>query len=184
MPNVDLEALKRSLSAIPPSAALRLRNSAVRHSQTKVAAIAAQEKREAIKILKDTAEQAGFDDQKLKLALARNRKQTTDAIAALRPSLDARPVKSVGDRISSRFRRLRPLAGLTVPLAPPSLTFLNAPEYFTADETGSYLQQSSREPDNTFFQALFSADEPGKYGTYTFTYVWSNETDTAMLTSV
>ena len=146
--------------------------------------IAAQSRKQAIKILEETLEQAGVDVHKLSRAFARNRKQTSEAIAALRPRVEVPPATSFTDRLGNRFRRLRPLAGLTVPLAPPSLTFLNAPASFTMDQTDSYFLQSSLEPDNTFFRANFSASRPGDAGTYTFTYVWNNDTDTAMLTSV
>ena len=173
-----------SHTANTPAAARRLRNTATRNAQPERAMIAAQSRKQAIKILEETLEQAGVDVHKLSRAFARNRKQTSEAIAALRPRVDVPPATSFTDRLGNRFRRLRPLAGLTVPLAPPSLTFLNAPASFTMDQTDSYFLQSSLEPDNTFFRANFSASRPGDAGTYTFTYVWNNDTDTAMLTSV
>jgi hypothetical protein len=178
MPKFDREELERFVKANPPAAALALLNRSrpVAPSERSV-----QARKEAVKVVEEALGKAGVDVQKFRQAFAQSRKQLSEATAASRSRVITRE-KAVNG--GGRFRRLRPLSGLTVPLAPPTLTFLGGAVFFTIDQTDSFLVESALAENETFFRANFIASEPAHFGRYTFCYLWNNESDSPMLAEV
>src|ERR1700733_15116560 len=149
MPEPDREALIRSLNIHPD------RIDARRGAQPEAFAIYRQNRQEKLRILEEAAQKAtGINLRELRASLARNRKQTDDALAALRsrpaPQQPVRP--TTAPPASRLFQSLKPLAGRLVPLAQPSLVFLDTPDSFGQSETGNWLWNSSVAPGNAFFQ--------------------------------
>jgi hypothetical protein len=190
MSDFDREALKLSLQQHAKSAPFRNRVAAQRGAQQELAAAIGQIRQETIQTLEGELKQAGIEVRKLHVALARNRKRTLDAITALRPprAAPSPPRESAAAApTSGRFRSLQALAGRAIPLAQPaSLTFLNAPLFFLQYGT-AIVESFSIAPNNTFVQVVISGYPDALEvfpGGCVFCYVWNNESDSAMLTTV
>jgi hypothetical protein len=195
MPDFDPEALKRSLQHYSATTA-RNRLAARRSVRSERAAVSREMRQETIQILENTLAQAGVDVRKLRAELARNRKRALDVSAPRRPRAAApssQPLPPPAP-MSGRFHSLQPLAGRAAALlSPPTIYLLSEPFFFTQDESGSAAEQAEYGPflkslslasGNTFFQANVVAFEPSDYATYTFWYLWHNDSDTPMLTKV
>ena len=185
MPPLDREALIRSLTSHRPPICERIE---ARRGAQPGAAIFKQDRQEKIRILEEVAQKAtGVNLRELRTSLAHNRKHRDEALAALRSRTAASQTeKTVAAVPSSRlFSSLQPLAGRLVPLAQPSFAFLNAPYSFDKYEYGgTWLWNSSLTPGEVFFQTNVLTTEPSSYAVYTFRYVWNNDSDSAMLTTV
>jgi len=177
MPQRDLESLSRR----PP---ICDRIEARRRPQPEAIAIFRQNRQEKLRILEEAAQKAtGIDLRELRASLARNRRQTNDALTAL-SSRPATPDPTATAPTSRLYQSLKPLAGRLVPLAQPSFAFLDTPESFDQLQTGDWLWNSSIAPGNAFFQTDIHASSSSDYAIYNFKYVWNNDSDTAMLTTV
>jgi hypothetical protein len=182
MPQPDREALIRSLKSH------RDRAEARRSARPEMAAVYRQNRQEKLRILEEAAQESlGVNLRELRASLARNRKQTDEALAALRsgsaPQQPAQP--SAPPPTSRLFQSLKPLAGRLVPLAQPSLVFLDAPDSFYPYETGgNWIWNWSIAPGDAFFQTDIHASSESDFGAYIFTYTWDNASDRSMLTTV
>jgi hypothetical protein len=170
MSKFNREELERFVKANPPAAAQALLN---RKKPNAPSERVVQLRKETLKVVEDALERAGIDVEKIRRAFVPEPNKETRP-RFLPPEM---PVTS------GRLRRMKPLAGLTVPLQPPLLIFFDAPDFFTKVETENYLVESSIESNNTIFRASFFANDVA-FGRYTFTYVWYNESDAPMLTNV
>jgi hypothetical protein len=185
MPDFNRDALKRSLQE---QGAARINRAQSRRSVDPAAAANAKQKsEESTRAFEAAAAEAGIDARKLFVALARTRKQTQEAGNGRQPrtaaSSSAQPTTATAT--SGRFRSLQQLAGRAIPLdQPSSLTFLNEPLFFTQYGTVASLESFSIAPNNTFFRAAPTGRNLGDYAKYAFWYLWNNDSDTAMLTTV
>jgi hypothetical protein len=185
VPEFDREALISSLKNRRPPICERIE--ARRIVQPERAAIARQNRQEKLRILEEAVQKlTGANLRELRTSLARNRQQRDEALAALRSRIaPPNPTESTAaGSASSMFRSLKPLAGRLVPLAQPSFAFLDAPYSFDKYETGNWLWNSSIAPGGVFFQTNIYATQGSDYAVYTFRYVWNNDSDSAMLTTV
>lgn len=187
MPESDRGALIRSLTSHRPSICNRIE--ARRSLQPEVAALYRQNREEKTLILEKAAENLGVNLRELRASLATNRKQRDDALTALRsrtPAPQSKPTAAVAPA-SRQFSSLKPLAGRLVPLAQPSsLSFLNEPVSFDKYEYGGnwLWNYSITTPGDVFCQTNIYTQEPSSSAVYTFRYVWNNDSDSTMLTTI
>lgn len=181
MPGFDREALIRSLMNGRPPILDRIGTQ--RRAQPEAAAIFTQNRMEKLRILEEAAQKAtGVDLRELRVSLARNRRQTHEALAALRSAPGTQ--QPAAAPTSHRYQSLKPLAGRLVPLAQPSFVFIDTPDAFDSNETGHWVWNSSIAPGNAFFQTDIHASNGSDYALYVFTYSWNNDSDSSMLTTV
>lgn len=174
---------------IPPQSSRRPRildRIQARHRpQPESAAIFTRNQQEKLRILEEAAQKAtGTNLRELRASFAGNRKQTPEALAALRarPTAQRPAAAAPANRL---FQSLQPLAGRLVPLAQPSFAFLNAPYAFeTVEEGGPWIWNSSIAPGNAFFQTDIHASSASDLAVYTFKYLWTNDSDAAMIATV
>jgi hypothetical protein len=182
MPEPDREALIRSLRS------RRDRIEARHGAQPEAAAIFRQNRQEKLRILEEATQKAtGINFRELRASLARNREQTGEALAVLRSrSVPQQPAQPTAAPPASRlFQSLKPLAGRLVPLAQPSLVFLDTPDSLYPYETGgNWIWNWSIAPGDAYFQTDIHATSESDFAAYVFTYTWDNASDSSMLATV
>lgn len=185
MPELDREALTRSLTNHRPTICDRIE--ARQTAPPELTAIVRQDEQEKLRIFEDAAQKAGADLRALRASLARDRGKRTQALTALRPRATAPQSKQPAAPTSRLFNSLKPFAGRLLPLAQPSsLAFLNEPVSFDKYEYGGnwLWNYSITTPGDVFCQTNISTTEPSSSAVYTFRYVWYNDSDSTMLTTV
>ncbi|HEY4009029.1 MAG TPA: hypothetical protein VGM11_02680 [Acidobacteriaceae bacterium] len=187
MPRIDREELVRSLTNHRPSICDQIE--ARRSVAPGLTAIVNENREEKTRLLEQAAQNAGVNLREFRASLARNREKRVESLTSLRSRTAAPQTKQPAPTSpSSRlFKSLTPLAGRAVPLAQPSsLSFLNEPVSFDKYEYGGnwLWNYSITTPGDVFCQTNIFTQEPSSSAVYTFRYVWYNDSDSTMLTSV
>jgi hypothetical protein len=178
-----MSEVNRELLTQLMTARIRDRVEARRRVQPEAVSLYRQAREEKLRILEQAAQKAtGTDLRELRASLARNRKDTHEALASLRPaSVTPQSTATAPGRL---YHSLKPLAGRLVPLAQPSFVFLDTPDAFDSNETGNWVWNSSIAPGDAFFQTDIHASSDSDQALYIFTYSWHNDSDTSMLTTL
>jgi hypothetical protein len=184
MPKHDPEQLARSLAQHRPPICDRI---GARHTaHPELWSLARQNREEKIRILEEAAQKVpGSNLRDLRAALARNRKNTQEALSRLRAESASQHPAAQPAPTAKTFRSLKSLGGRTVPFTgQSSFSFLDAPFAFDKNETRSWLWNSSMQPGNVFFQTNVLVEKDSDGAVYTFRYLWNNDSDSAMVVQV